>query len=262
MDDGAESLLVLGKLLGSEAAPYSGSHGSAHPSAPSITEEDLDLDFDFGGFSLRDYVARGELDADNDGTVYRSQTAEECMCKCPPIPCSYSYSKIVLTAKLFTISTDERDKTKYEDLHRSIRACDDVLTSVETNLTSFRNDLAAVSADIESLQARSTALNVRLENRQKVEKGLGPIVEELSVSPLVVSKIADGPIDEQWIKVLAEVEKRCDAYKKTAKQQSQSKALADMGPLLEKLTLKVRKTRNSKTITSTDIFMFNRRSRE
>lgn len=97
-----------------------------------------------------------------------------------------------------------------------------------------------MSADIESLQARSTALNVRLENRQKVERGLGPIVEELSVSPLVVSKIADGPIDEQWIKVLGEVDKRSEAYKRTAKQQSQSKALADMGPLLEKLTLKVR----------------------
>lgn len=145
----------------------------------------------------------------------------------------------MLTVRLYT---DDRDKTKFEDLHRSIRACDDVLTSVETNLTSFRNDLAAVSADIESLQARSTALNVRLENRQKVEKGLGPIVEELSVSPHVVSKIVDGPIDEAWIKVLAEVEKRTEAYKKNAKQQGQSKALTDMGPLLEKLTLKVRRS--------------------
>lgn len=114
-----------------------------------------------------------------------------------------------------------------------------MLSSVETNLTSFRNDLAAVSADIETLQARSTALNVRLENRQKIEKGLGPVVEELSVSPLVVSKITEGPIDEAWIKVLAEVDKRSEAYKKNMKQQGQSQALADMGPLLEKLTLKV-----------------------
>lgn len=96
-----------------------------------------------------------------------------------------------------------------------------------------------MSADIESLQARSTALNVRLENRQKVEKGLGPVVEELSVSPLVVSKIAEGPIDEAWIKVLAEVEKRSEAYQKSASQQGQSKALSDMGPLLERLTAKV-----------------------
>lgn len=81
-----------------------------------------------------------------------------------------------------------------------------------------------------------------------MEKGLGPIVEELSVSPLVVSKIVDGPIDDAWIKVLAEVEKRSEAYKKNMKQQgqSQSKALTDMGPLLDKLTAKV-STKNPTT---------------
>lgn len=124
-------------------------------------------------------------------------------------------------------------------MHKSIRACDDVLSSVETNLTSFRNDLAAVSADIEHLQARSTALNVRLENRKAVEKGLGPVVEELSVSPVVVSEIAEGHVDESWVKMLAEVEKRSEALSKNAKQQGQSRALSDLGPLLEKLTLKV-----------------------
>ncbi len=62
--------------------------------------------------------------------------------------------------------------SRFDELHRNIRACDDILSSVETNLTSFRNDLATVSADIETLQARSTGLNVRLENRKAVEKGL------------------------------------------------------------------------------------------
>lgn len=83
VDDGSESLSVLGKIIGSEAVQESSSssqNGHA-PRSTVITEEDLDLvDFDFGGFSLRDYLARGELDADNDGTVYRSQTVEECMC--------------------------------------------------------------------------------------------------------------------------------------------------------------------------------------
>lgn len=84
-------------------------------------------------------------------------------------------------------------------------------------------------------------LNVRLENRRAVEKGLGPIVEDLSVSPLVVSKIAEGPIDEAWLKALSEVDKRGEAYKKATKSgHGQSRAAADLGPLLEKLTLKVR----------------------
>lgn len=96
-----------------------------------------------------------------------------------------------------------------------------------------------MSADIEHLQARSTALNVRLENRKAVEKGLGPVVEELSVSPVVVSEITEGHVDESWVKMLAEVEKRSEALAKSAKQQGPSRALSDLAPLLEKLTLKV-----------------------
>ena len=136
---------------------------------------------------------------------------------------------------------DEQDKAKFEELHRSVKTCDDILSSVESNLTGFRNDLAAVSADIETLQARSAALNVRLENRRAVEKSLGPVVEEISVSPVVVSKIADGHIDETWVKALAEVDKRAALYK-SGPGSSRSKAWTDLGPLLEKLTTKVRRS--------------------
>ncbi|ROW02205.1 hypothetical protein VSDG_02462 [Cytospora chrysosperma] len=221
VDDGTESLSVLGRILG-EHIPIPtetpGGSGTASPSSGSestpgtaIKEEDLDLEFDFAGLSLRAFVAQGSTgggEGEGEG------------------------------------AGDEQDKTRFEDLHRSIRACDDVLSSVETNLTSFRNDLAAVSADIESLQARSTSLNIRLENRKAVEKGLGPVVEELSLSPMVVSKIAEGHIDESWVKVLAELEKRSEAYKRNVKQQGQGKSLEDLGPLLEKLTLKIKALRS------------------
>lgn len=182
---------------------------SANDPASSISAEDLQLDFDFGALSIRE-LALSEDSATEGDDAYRPQAAEEY----------------------------ERDKTKFEDLHRSIRACDEVLNSVETNLTSFRNDLATVSADIETLQARSTALNVRLENRKAVEKGLGPVVEEISVSPTIVSKIADGHIDESWVKVVAEIDRRVTAQKKNASSAQGSKGLQDLGPLLEKLVLK------------------------
>jgi hypothetical protein len=95
-----------------------------------------------------------------------------------------------------------------------------------------------VSADIESLQSRSTALNVRLANRQAVEKGLAPIVEQLSISPVVVSKISEGHIDESWLKTLVEMDRRAAVLDKRG-NQIQGKAAADLGPLLEKLILKV-----------------------
>jgi hypothetical protein len=114
-----------------------------------------------------------------------------------------------------------------------------VLNSVENNLASFQNDLAAVSAEIETLQAQSTALSVRLENRKLVENGLGPVVEEISVSPAVVRKIVDGTIDEAWVKALAEVEKRSKAMDIKSKEQQNIKGVRDLKPLLENLINKV-----------------------
>lgn len=134
---------------------------------------------------------------------------------------------------------DEKDKAKFEDLHRSIRACDDVLNSVEINLTKFQNDLGAVSAEIETLQARSTALGVRLENRRVIEKGLGPVVEEITVSPSVVRKISEGNIDEGWVRALAEVEKRSKALDLKSKEERNIKGINDLKPLLDHLVNKV-----------------------
>ncbi|KAH8889785.1 Vps52-domain-containing protein [Thozetella sp. PMI_491] len=202
VDDAQDPEEVLAKVLGPKP---SGAATRGRQRGP-ISEDDLELDYDFGGLSLRELA---EDSAEGNKPVYRLQTIEDY----------------------------ERDKAKFEELHRNIRACDDILSSVETNLTSFRNDLATVSADIETLQARSTGLNVRLENRKAVEKGLGPVVEELSVSPVVVSKIAEGHIDESWIKVLAEVDKRAAAHKKST-NRAQGKAISDLGPLLEKLIIK------------------------
>jgi hypothetical protein len=136
------------------------------------------------------------------------------------------------------IAPDEKDAASFRDLHESIRACDDILNSVEINLTKFQNDLGAVSAEIETLQARSTALSTRLENRQVVERRLGPIVGELTLSPLVVKKISEGAIDEGWIKALAEVEKRSKTLDQKSTEQRNIKGVRDLGPLLKNLVNK------------------------
>ncbi|KAL2153106.1 hypothetical protein VTH82DRAFT_4261 [Thermothelomyces myriococcoides] len=204
VDAGHDPEAILARILG----PLPDPPALEEDATRRIREEDLELDFDFGGLSLRELAADGAGRSTAD--TYKPQTVEDF----------------------------ERDKAKFEDLHRSIRACDDILSSVESNLTSFRDDLAAVSADIESLQARSTALNVKLENRRAVEKALGPVVEELSVSPILVSKISEGHIDEAWVKVLTELDRRATAQKKNSEQQTPPKASADVGPLLEKLVFK------------------------
>jgi hypothetical protein len=77
-----------------------------------------------------------------------------------------------------------------------------------------------------------------------VESGLGPIVEEISVSPTVVRKIVEGVIDEAWVRALAEVEKRSKAIDIKSEEQRNIKGVRDLKPLLENLVNKVRYMEN------------------
>ena len=116
------------------------------------------------------------------------------------------------------------------------QACDDVLKSVEISLTNFQNDLGVVSAEIETLQNRSIALNDKLENRRKVEKLLGPAVEEISISPAIVRKLSEGPIDQEWTEALRILDKRSKAIEGRLKEPGLTVAVSDVKPLLDDLT--------------------------
>lgn len=198
-----DSLEVLETLL----AGFSNNNAQTEKN-PIINKDDLSLEANFGGLSLKELAASQPPDTT---TPYKRKPK--------------------------TTEESEKDRANLEDLHRSIEACDDVLESVELNLANFRNDLAMVSADIESLQTRSAALNKRLENRKQVEKALGPLVEELSLPPEVISKISEGHIDESWAKMLAELDRRSNMFKKKSETEM-SNAAKDLEPILEKLTLK------------------------
>ncbi|KAI9789190.1 MAG: hypothetical protein M1816_006324 [Peltula sp. TS41687] len=126
----------------------------------------------------------------------------------------------------------------FEELHESINACDDVLKSVEQYLANFQADLGVVSAEIEHLQSRSMKINTRLDNRVAVEKLLGPAVEELSISPAIVKKIYEGPVDSQWALALAKVEEHFQSLEDTSRHANKAKAREDISPLLNDLVNK------------------------
>ncbi|SMQ54753.1 unnamed protein product [Zymoseptoria tritici ST99CH_3D7] len=142
------------------------------------------------------------------------------------------------TGKTEAIDDFEKEKDKFEDLHKSILACDEVLKSVESYLTSFQAELAAVSTEIETLQNRSTTLNNRLENRKAVDKVLGPEVEAFVIPPGVVRKITEGIVDEQWIKSLQELEKRSKSIDAKIKEGKDIKAAQDVQPFIEDVSNK------------------------
>jgi hypothetical protein len=92
-----------------------------------------------------------------------------------------------------------------------------------------------VSAEIETLQARSIQLNEKLENRRNVEKLLGPAVEDISISPRTVRTISEGPIDENWVKALNEIEARAVSIGAKLANSTAIKAIEDVKPLLTDL---------------------------
>lgn len=106
-------------------------------------------------------------------------------------------------------------------------------------MSDFQTELGVVSAEIETLQERSIQLNDKLENRRNVEKLLGPAVEEISISPRTVRTISEGPIDENWVKALNEIDAREVSIGAKAASSTTIKAIEDVKPLLTDLKNKV-----------------------
>lgn len=200
---------MLETILGGPPRKAISGQGDIPKDAPAARPAELVDDIDFRGLSLQEFAETDSGATQRVSRVhkYSAQSVEE-------------YGK---------------EKDKFEDLHRSILACDEVLKSVEMYLTNFKSDLGAVSAEIETLQSRSTALNTKLDNRKVVEKLLGPAVEDISISPAVVRKISEGPIDDGFVRALSELEKRSKTINAKSKEQTTAKALEDVKPLLEDL---------------------------
>ncbi|MCJ1471258.1 hypothetical protein MMC07_009906 [Pseudocyphellaria aurata] len=210
--DVADPLKVLAAVVGKSLPPEGLNNGGAHGDVEFQKPSHLVEDIEFNGLSLKEFALVDRSDEAEDGlnSVTTVQTVEEY----------------------------EKEKDKFEDLHRSILACDNVLRSVEISLTSFQKDLGAVSAEIETLQARSAALTTRLENRKTVERLLRPVIEDICIAPVVVKTISEGPIDSEWVKALDELEKRSEAIETRINGSETIHAISDVKPLLTDLTSK------------------------
>jgi hypothetical protein len=204
-----DPLEVLRSILGITAEPANprDTNGHRHQNEPTLLSGGGE--FGFGSLSLQEYATiRKDDDTPNTGR------------------------------KAAPLSSAREDREKYEDFHDAIEGCDGVLNSVQTCLTNFQAELGAVSAEIENLQARSVQLNAKVDTRRNVEKLLGPIVEQIGLSPVVVRAIVDGPVDEEFVKALKEVESRSSTIAAKLSEPEPVKALEDVRPLLDDLKAK------------------------
>ena len=208
-----DPLEVLNGIISKRKTDKPGATVSNRGSAPAVKPPRLVDTIDFGGLSLEDFIEK-----EDERGPRRSLNSD---------------------AGVQTIEQFERESDKFQDLHSAITGCDDVSKSVEMYLSDFQTELGAVSAEIETLQTRSVQLNSMLANRRNVEQLLGPSVEEISISPKAVRLIAEGLIDDNWVKSLNEIETRTASIEAKASSSSNTKSIEDIRPLLSELKNKV-----------------------
>ena len=205
--EGPDPLDVLRSILGLPLAKSSKTQDSAPEIEKTVPNTELASQIDFDSHSLTDY-----LDQNTDHARQRTSELQ---------------------------STDtQQERKKYEEFQQSITECDDVLASVERYLTKFQVDLGQVAAEIEDLQNRSLQINAKLENRRNIEKLLGPAVEELSLSPLTVRAICEGPVDEYFMQALKDIEARSNILETKLAEAEPVKAVEDLRPLINDLKAK------------------------
>ncbi|PLN84480.1 vacuolar sorting protein VPS52/suppressor of actin Sac2 [Aspergillus taichungensis] len=204
LSDVADPLQVLDSILGKQRAEAE--KDDLSDERPSRLVKDID----FGGLSLEEFAAQEETPRKIMNSDVGTQTLQQF----------------------------EQERDKFQELHTAITGCDEVSKSVEMYLSDFQSELGAVSAEIESLQARSIQLNGMLDNRRHVEQLLGPAVEEISISPKAVRQIAEGPIDDNWVKALNEFEARTTSIEAKVSSSNSTKAIDDVLPLLTEVKKK------------------------
>lgn len=66
---------------------------------------------------------------------------------------------------------------------------------------------------------------------------LGPVVEDVALSPSVIRRIVEGDVNDSWVKALKEADRKMKAIE--ALGPKKVKAAQDVKPELERLTHKV-----------------------
>jgi vacuolar protein sorting-associated protein 52 len=128
------------------------------------------------------------------------------------------------------------------------------LDNLESFLSTFQKDLAAVAGQISELQDRSKDIDSRLKSRkvqpfvsttdscwyltvllQKVERPLTNLISDITISPPLAAIILDTNVGDPWINAIIEFERRLVV----SKARTRVKAARDLAEVIEGLRIVV-----------------------
>ncbi|CAE6369486.1 unnamed protein product [Rhizoctonia solani] len=122
---------------------------------------------------------------------------------------------------------------EYVELHQQVQNSMNLLDSLEGFLSKFQSDLSAVSGQITDLQSRSRDFDMRLKSRQKIERPLSQLLQELCVPPDLATTILDTNVSESWIPAIAALEEKLIALE----ARSRVRASKDLSEAAEALRI-------------------------
>ena len=93
-------------------------------------------------------------------------------------------------------------------LHSHLSQCDSILSGMSAMLSGFQADLGVVSGEIAALQQKSTAMNVKLNNRREAERALFTFIQHVYIPEQLALQLIDGEVNEQYIPYLHSLHQR------------------------------------------------------
>lgn len=127
------------------------------------------------------------------------------------------------------------NKQQVLDLHSQIHDCDDVLLRMQDMLLGFQGDLSGISEEIRYLQEESFSMNIRLKNRRIAEELLHHFLENASISPEVMSCIAQNTIDEEFLEAVVDLSNKLNFIQR--EEPAKDGSSLDIAPIETKISI-------------------------
>uniref|UniRef100_A0A0K0F9J4 Vacuolar protein sorting-associated protein 52 homolog n=1 Tax=Strongyloides venezuelensis TaxID=75913 RepID=A0A0K0F9J4_STRVS len=120
------------------------------------------------------------------------------------------------------------------ELHSEINKCDKIFDSLENTLSSFLVQLGTIGYDMQSLQTESTSINQQLDNLHSVRNHLSKFIEQVSISPKIISTITESDCNEPiFTESLIQLQQQIHFIK--SQEHLEAKSISEVKVVIENL---------------------------
>lgn len=126
----------------------------------------------------------------------------------------------------------------FADIHAQIRACDVTLERMETVLGGFQKNLGSISTAIRTLQDESSAMSLKLQNRQAVSAKVAEFVQNAVISEEMAKQLFHAEVNEAYMEYLTELNKKTEFIRQSHGSPEVALAVKEVEPVLAKLKTK------------------------